>query len=85
MSSEYAWWNLSKKRRAELNRMRQAGMFGGTPGRAPYFWVLEGTMNPEGAAKSGQTPNRPSHWLDKAIEDNVDFMANSIARAIGGN
>ena len=42
---EFAWWNLSYGNKAELQRQRLAGRFGGATaagvGRAPYFWSQE--------------------------------------------
>jgi hypothetical protein len=76
--SAYAWWNLSHEQKVKLDQMRDAGMFGGTHGQPKYFWIQEGTINPEGAAKAGITP---THWLDEALESAP--IADDIAVAIG--
>lgn len=43
--SQYAWWLLSRKQKAALERERAAGRFGGETakavGKAPYFWAQE--------------------------------------------
>jgi hypothetical protein len=36
-----AWWALSRQARQLLKEMRMQGMFGGTPGQAPYWHVQE--------------------------------------------
>lgn len=54
----FAWWYLSKRQKQQLRELRLAGEFGGTPGKAPYFWVQDGTT-PEGlrgADEAGITP-----------------------------
>lgn len=45
ITSENAWWWLSREQKQELRRQRQAGRFGGANaaavGRAPYIWSQE--------------------------------------------
>lgn len=46
LSKEYAWWNLKKSWKSELQTGRLAGKYGGSQmglasGRAPYFWSQE--------------------------------------------
>jgi hypothetical protein len=83
MGSIYAWWNLSKKQKKLLNEMRDnAGMFGGTPGRAPYFWIQEGTHNPAGAKGSGITP---THFVENTLNDIQESIADAIIAAFNGN
>lgn len=54
LSKEYAWWNLRKSWKSELQAERLAGHFGGenaaAAGRAPYFWSQE-YGNPAAAIK----------------------------------
>lgn len=42
---QFAWWNLSRAQKAELQEGRLRGRFGGLraafAGRAPYFWAQE--------------------------------------------
>jgi hypothetical protein len=74
--SVYAWWNLSGEQKQALDQARDTGMFGG--GKPKYFWVQEGTINPEGAPKAGITA---THWLDSALESAP--IADDIAVAVG--
>ncbi|MBI5305518.1 MAG: hypothetical protein HY868_25540 [Chloroflexi bacterium] len=35
-----AWFELPRKAKIKLAQERRAGNFGGTPGRAPYWWAI---------------------------------------------
>ena len=37
----HPWWSLSKQQKEALEEQREAGMFGGKPPMAPYWWVQE--------------------------------------------
>lgn len=39
--SAYAWWLLHQTEKDKLQEARSMGMFGGMPGRAPYWHVAE--------------------------------------------
>jgi hypothetical protein len=76
-SSVYAWWKLSSDQKKVLDQKRDQGMFGGTPGKAPYMWIQEGTMNPQGATRAGI---KPTAFIENALAG----CENSVADAIMG-
>lgn len=57
-NKRFAWWWLSKAQKGWLHEFRQTGQFGGRPGKAPYFWVQDGsTMEGlRGADEAGIIP-----------------------------
>jgi len=80
-NSVYAWWRLKPEQKAELDFMRDRGFFGGTPGRAPYMWIQEGTHNPKGASGAGI---HPTQFISKALAEVENEVADAITRAISG-
>jgi len=58
--------------------MRQAGMFGGMPGRAPYMWVQEGSINPASAEAAAIEPTRFVENAIFAAEPRIDAAIESI-------
>ena len=55
-----AWWVLSQQAKAKLKEMRAAGLFGGTPGKAPYYYSQE-----EGNPKA---EIEPRHYIERALD-----------------
>jgi len=80
----YAWWNLSKKQKRELQAERLAGRFGGRrgvgAGRAPYYWVQE--YGSEEAAVEGQHFVELSWraFLGRANREIQDYMDKLMRR-----
>ncbi len=63
-----AWWYLPKDAKDVLARMRQQGdtSVGGTPGRAPYWWVVNyGSKNAD-IPQSNFIENAFARWRPKA-------------------
>jgi len=81
VTSRFAWWYLTDDQKRKLMVQRGTGMFGGTPGKAPYMWVQDGST-PEGAAGASKAGVEPKHFLDKAVSA-VD-LANIFAETIQG-
>ena len=56
-----AWWVLPYAAKQILARMRQQGDLGGTPGTAPYWWVVNyGSQNADIPAE---------HFIEQALND----------------
>jgi hypothetical protein len=80
MGSMYAWWNLSKDKKAALLLARTKGMFGGGPG-APYFWVQEGSTD-SGAGGARAAGIKPTFFVKNALDATQETVASMIERAL---
>lgn len=60
-SPNLAWWFLSRQAKDKLDRLREAGMFGGIAGQAPY-WIPQEVGN-AGAAIM------PLGYIKKSVDE----------------
>jgi len=60
--SKEAWWFLPTATRKRLDKERDAGRFGGTPGQAPYWIVQERGMPLVGIREIGYLKEARRQW-----------------------
>jgi hypothetical protein len=76
-NSKYAWWWLTPEQKDALQAARRGGMFGGETsigvGRAPYFWVQEGSTT-EGASGADKAAITPRKFVENAMEKFEDIV-----------
>ena len=82
MESKYAWFYLSRFQKELLQAQRRAGRFGGETsigvGKAPYFWVQEGST-PEGRIGASKANVKPTFF----VRDGIQRSEGAIWREIG--
>jgi hypothetical protein len=75
-ASVYAWWRLTPQQKKMLDDKRESGMFGGEPGKAPYMWVQEGSINSAGAVRAGI---HPTAFVENALSSSEGLVSDAIA------
>lgn len=74
-----AWWHLSLNERYLLAIGRALGAYGGTPGRAPYFWIQEGTFTTPLARRAIR--GKQTYFVTRAVNRlDLESIADNVLR-----